>query len=203
MRIQKTKLTLNLLAGVLLLAFGQVALQAQFDSGSIVGEVHDATGAVLPGAAVSVVNKGTGATFTAVSGSAGQYEVPSLRTGTYKISASHSGFSTAVADNITVSVGERQHLDLTLQVGQSATTVEVSDVQLQIQTESSQRDQRLPGTIAGPAAGKPQLHRSARSGQRCPPGADPGHHHQQHKQPCARRRIQRQRPALRLQQLSA
>jgi len=145
MRTQKTKLTLNLLASVLLLAFGQSALQAQYDTGSFVGEIHDASGAVLPGATVTVVNKGTGATYTAISGSAGEYEVPSLRTGSYKISAANPGFGTAIADNITVSVGERQHIDLTLQVGQSATTVEVSDVALQLETESSQREQTVSG----------------------------------------------------------
>ncbi|HEX4758643.1 MAG TPA: TonB-dependent receptor [Terracidiphilus sp.] len=119
--------------------------QAQYDTGSLVGVVHDATGAVIPGATVSVVNKATGAVFTAVAGNEGEYEVPSLHTGIYKITATHSGFGTSVADNITVSVGGREKIDLTLQVGQSATTVEVSDVALQVQTESSQRDQTISG----------------------------------------------------------
>lgn len=136
---------LSIWAGALLLAFGQSALQAQFDTGSIVGQINDATGAALPGASVTVVNKGTGVSFTAVSGGAGEYEVPSLHTGIYKISAVHPGFSSAVADNITVSVGGRQHIDLTLQVGQTATTVQVSDVALQLQTESSQREQTVSG----------------------------------------------------------
>ena len=71
--------------------------------------------------------------------------MPSLHTGLYKITAEHTGFSTAVADSITVSIGEPQHIDLTLQVGQNATTVEVSGVALQIQTDSSQRDQVITG----------------------------------------------------------
>ncbi|HEY1648851.1 MAG TPA: TonB-dependent receptor [Terracidiphilus sp.] len=121
------------------------AVYAQYDTGSLVGVVHDSTGAVIPGATVSVVNKATGVVFTTVSGGAGEYEVPSLHTGNYKISAVHAGFSTAVADNITVSVGERQHIDLTLQVGQTATTVEVSDVALQLETESSEREQTVSG----------------------------------------------------------
>ena len=55
------------------------------------------------------------------------------------------GLRTAVADNILVSVGVRQHIDLTLKVGQTATTVEVSGVALQIDTESSERDQTVSG----------------------------------------------------------
>ena len=76
----------------------------------------------------------------------------------YKITAAHDGFSTAVADNITVSVGARQRLDLTLEVGKSATTVEVTDVALQLQTESSENGETVTGyqTAAFPA-GKPQL----------------------------------------------
>jgi len=121
------------------------AVYAQYDSGSLVGVVHDSTGAVIPGATISVTNKATGVAFNTTSGADGEYEVPSLHTGNYKISAARQGFSTAVADNILVSVGERQHIDLTLQVGQTATTVEVSDVALQLETESSEREQTVSG----------------------------------------------------------
>ena len=133
------------LAFFLCLSFSALKAHAQFDTGTIVGEIHDATGAALPGATVTVVNKATQASYAVVSGSAGQYEVPSLHTGNYKISSALAGFSSAVADNITVSVGVRQHIDLTLQVGQTATTVEVSDVALQLETESSQREQTVSG----------------------------------------------------------
>jgi hypothetical protein len=132
-------------------------LHAQYDTGSVLGEIHDATGAVLPGTTVTAVNKDTSVSFTAVTGDAGQYEIPSLRTGKYKITATHSGFSTAVADNITVSVGVRQRIALTLQVGQaSATTVEVSDVALQLETESSERGETVTGyqTEAFPLVGR-------------------------------------------------
>lgn len=145
MRIQIRKFTLSLWASALLLVLGQCALHAQYDTGSILGQIGDATGAALPGASITVENKSTGASFSAVSGSAGQYEIPSLHTGVYKITAALNGFSSAVADNITVSVGGRQHIDLTLQVGQTATTVQVSDVALQLQTESSQREQTISG----------------------------------------------------------
>ena len=132
-------------AGLFLLVFGQSKLHAQYDTGTLVGVIQDSTGAVIPGATVTVSNKATGAVFKTVSGAAGEYEVPSLHTGNYKITAEHDGFSTAVADDITVSVGARQRIVLTLAVGQSATTVEVTGVALQLETDSSERDQTVTG----------------------------------------------------------
>jgi hypothetical protein len=117
----------------------------QYDTGSIVGVIQDSTGAVVPGAMVNAVNTATGVVYTASSGSSGEYEIPNLHTGTYEITAEHAGFSSAVADNVLVSVGVRQHIDLTLKVGQTATTVEVSGVALQIDTESSERGQTVSG----------------------------------------------------------
>jgi hypothetical protein len=134
-----------LLTLALLFIFSANRAVAQYDTGTLVGVVHDATGAVIPGATVTVLNKATGVVSTVTSGTEGQYEAPSLHTGIYKITAEHNGFSTAVADNITVSVGERQHIDLTLQVGQTATTVEVSGVALQLETETSEREQTVSG----------------------------------------------------------
>ena len=145
MRMNRFFPFLSLWAGILLLAFSQLPLHAQYDSGSLVGVIQDSTGAVIPGATVTVVNKSTGAVYTTTSGSAGEYEAPSLHTGTYKITAERSGFNTAVADNILVSVGVRQHINLTLAVGQTATTVEVSGVALQLETESSEREQTVSG----------------------------------------------------------
>jgi hypothetical protein len=118
---------------------------AQYDTGSLIGVIQDSTGAVIPGVTVSAVNNATGVVYTGVSGSSGEYEIPNLHTGTYKVTAEHQGFSAAVANNVLVSVGVRQHIDLILKVGQTATTVEVSDVSLQVETEDSQRDQAITG----------------------------------------------------------
>ncbi len=118
---------------------------AQYDTGSVVGTIQDSSGAVVPGVSVNAVNKATGVVSVGVSGTSGEYEIPNLHTGTYKITAEHAGFSTAVADDVLVSVGVRQHIDLILKVGQTATTVEVSGVSLQIDTETSERDQTVSG----------------------------------------------------------
>lgn len=133
------------LAMALLLAISSPVAFAQFDTGSLVGVIQDSSGAVVGGATVSAVNKATGVVYTSVSVDSGEYEIPNLHTGMYKISSERAGFSTAVADNVLVSVGVRQHIDLILKVGQTATTVEVSDVSLQVDTEDSQREQTVSG----------------------------------------------------------
>jgi len=133
-----------LAAMLLVLSFARPAF-AQFDTGSVVGVIQDSSGAGVSGASVSAVNKATGVVYTGVSGGSGEYEIPNLHTGTYKVSAEHTGFSPAVADDLLVSVGVRQHIDLVLQVGQTSATVEVSDVALQLDTENSQRDQTISG----------------------------------------------------------
>jgi len=120
-------------------------LHAQYENGSLVGTIKDSTGAPIPGAAVTVVNTATSGSFTAKSDTSGNYEVPSLRVGNYTITASYTGFASAVANNITISVGSRARIDLVLKVGSTQTTVEVSGVALQLETDSSQRGQNISG----------------------------------------------------------
>ena len=191
------------LALALLLMLPSGTAFAQYDTGSIVGVIQDSTGAVIPGATVSAVNVATGVSYTGVSGSSGEYEVPNLHTGTYKVTCEHPGFSTAVADNVLVSVGVRQHIDLTLKVGQTATTVEVSDVALQLETEASQREQTVSGyqTEALPLVSR-NFSDFLAARHRFAAGAD-GSNHQFHLEPGARGRLQRQRPAQHVQQLPA
>ncbi len=122
-----------------------LSASAQYENGSLVGTIRDASGATVAGASVTVTNTATGIENKATSNSSGDWEVPSLRAGVYRVTAAMSGFNTAVADNVTLSVGSRQRIDLTLQVGQANETVEVSDVHLQLETESSQRGQVITG----------------------------------------------------------
>ncbi len=116
-------------------------LYAQYENGSLVGTIRDATGAAVSGAAVTITNNATAVTAKATTNAEGDYEFPSVHVGVYTISAGASGFTDAVANNIAVSVGGRQRIDLSLRVGGTETTVEVSDVALQIETETSERGQ--------------------------------------------------------------
>jgi hypothetical protein len=116
---------------------------AQYEDGSLLGTIRDASGAVVSGGTVSATNTATGINAVVTTSGEGDYEFPSLRLGVYTIAATAKGFAQAVAENITISVGSRQRIDLKLVPGQAQTTVEVSDVALQLETESSQRGQNI------------------------------------------------------------
>jgi Carboxypeptidase regulatory-like domain/TonB dependent receptor len=131
------------LAATFLFFFLVGQVHGQYDNGSLVGTIRDSSGAAVPGAVVTITNTATAVTAKATTNGSGDYEVPSLRVGVYNISASAPGFSDAVAKNITISVGGRERIDLGLQVGATSTSVEVTDVALQIETESSQRGQTI------------------------------------------------------------
>ncbi len=134
---------LPLLIAAFALFFLCTNLQAQYENGSLTGTIRDSSGATIPGATVKLTNNGTSNVSETKTNATGDYEFPSLRVGVYSISASAPSFSDAVAQNITVSVGNRQHIDLTLKVGTTETTVEVTDVALQIETETSERGQNI------------------------------------------------------------
>ncbi len=120
-----------------------VASLAQYENGSVVGTIRDASGAAVARAQITVVNTATGVSSQTDADSDGNYDVPQLRVGVYTITASAPGFSKAVADKITISVGNRQRIDLSLAIGGNETTVQVTDVAIQPETESSQRDQTI------------------------------------------------------------
>ena len=135
-------ISLCLLAGLLFILGANVA-NAQFEDGSLVGTIHDPSGAIIPGATVSATNIATGIVAKTTSTDSGDYEFPSLRVGVYTVKAEANGFSVAVAENISVSVAGRTRIDLALKVGGSESTVEVTGVSLALETETSERGQNI------------------------------------------------------------
>ena len=127
-----------------LLAMATPAL-AQFETASIVGTVKDVTGAVVPGAKVTLTNTATGVTAERVSDTNGNYEFFTVRIGSYLITAEKTGFSIALVDNVQATVGARQRVDLSMAVGQLTETVQVSSRVILLQTDSSDRSQVITG----------------------------------------------------------
>ncbi len=78
------------------IAFGQV------DSGSINGTVTDSTGAVVPGAQVTLVNTDQGITLQTHSGASGGYTFSPVRIGHYTITVTAKGFAKTTQTNLTV-----------------------------------------------------------------------------------------------------
>jgi hypothetical protein len=122
---------------VLLLLLATTVAFGQTDRGSIRGTVFDPSGAVVPGASVTVTNTATGVAAAAISTGAGTYNVPALQSGTYNIEVKQAGFKNLVRENITVSAGNVTGLDLTLALGNTAETVVVTAEAPLLQTETA------------------------------------------------------------------
>src|SRR5436309_2027481 len=115
---------LAMTVGAMLL--GVRPLYAQVDTGTILGTVTDASGAVIHGANVTLKNEGTNATLSTSTGSDGTYKFSPVRIGSYKLSASLQGFQTVTQRGVTVNVGTDVVADFTLRPGNVAQTVEVT-----------------------------------------------------------------------------
>ena len=115
-------LMLVALAATLGIAPGAAAQDAR---GTIVGRVADATGAVIPGADIRVTNTATGVTITAKSNESGNFVLPYLLPGTYSLSIESTGFKKFVNDAVQVRISDTVEVNVQLQVGSVAETVEV------------------------------------------------------------------------------
>ena len=101
------------------LSWGQQA------TGTITGTITDPQNAVVPGATVEIRNVATNAAFETKSNDAGFYNAPNLPVGEYTVSASANGFKRAVRTGVGLQVGQNAQINITLDVGQVAETVEV------------------------------------------------------------------------------
>jgi hypothetical protein len=110
---------------------------AQTDRGVITGTVKDASGAVVPGAQVTAVQTNTNARFRTSSTTSGDFTVPSLPVGTFRVRVETNGFKTYIADNIVVGAGATVLLNVALEVGTSQQTIEVSANAQMLQAESA------------------------------------------------------------------
>lgn len=121
------------LAGILLLC----DLNGQSITGSITGVVTDSTGALVPGAEIAVVNLGTSARSTAKSDGTGNYSIPLLPRGDYRLEATASGFKKYVRDGIVLQVQQTARIDLQLVVGEVAESILVTADAARLETENA------------------------------------------------------------------
>jgi len=118
---------------------------AQFETASVVGTIRDTSGAVVPGAKVTLTNTGTGVSVVRTSNGEGTYEFVTVKSGTYVVTAEQTGFSIALIDNVQVQVGARLRVDLQMAVGQISERLEVTAQSPLIETDSSSRSQVITG----------------------------------------------------------
>jgi Carboxypeptidase regulatory-like domain len=93
---------------------------------AIVGQVTDSSGASVPSASVTIVNRETGLTRSAKTDDTGRFNFPQLKPGTYSVKVEAQGFEPHQHDNVVASLGQRQTVDFALKVAQFGQTVEVS-----------------------------------------------------------------------------
>jgi hypothetical protein len=121
-----------------LLAAGSVSgLLAQGDRGVITGTVTDATGAIVPGAQIAIVEASTNSSYKTASSTAGDYTVPNLPVGAYQVKVDVQGFKSFVADRVMVNPGGETRLDIKLEIGTAQQTVEVTASAQVVQTENA------------------------------------------------------------------
>src|SRR5438309_496554 len=110
---------------------------AQVTGATLSGTITDPSGGVIPNAQVSARNTATGVTREMTADTAGFYSLPNLLPGSYEVTVTSSGFSTARQSNLTLAVGAEQQLNFSLKVGQTSQTVEVTEAVPLVQTTSS------------------------------------------------------------------
>src|SRR6201995_2477245 len=110
---------------------------AQTDQGAITGTVTDNTGAIVPGAQVTLSATDTGLTLRSKSNGSGNFTFSPIKIGNYSVSASASGFQTTTRKNIQVDVQQRLQVNLALTPGQVSQTVTVTGAVELLQTQSS------------------------------------------------------------------
>jgi hypothetical protein len=135
---------LSALALVCLTLISSISLLSQTTTGRILGNVSDQSGAAVAGAAVTVTDVQRGTTRTTVTGDSGDYTVPNLQPGVYKVHAEAKGFKTVERPNISIEVGQDIRVDLALPPGQVSETIVVTDEIPLVNTTSA----TLGGTLS-------------------------------------------------------
>ena len=132
----RTKRELLVRLTLLALVFA-IQLLAQGDRGTITGTVRDASGAVVPGAPVTAIQRNTNASYKTTTSTAGDFTVPSLPVGTYQVRVEKQGFKTHITGNVVITPGDTVRVDVPLEVGQAQQSVEVTAAAQLVQSENA------------------------------------------------------------------
>ncbi|HYO80800.1 MAG TPA: carboxypeptidase-like regulatory domain-containing protein [Bryobacteraceae bacterium] len=124
-----------ILAGFPALTFGQVS------TATVLGTVTDPAGAVVPGAAIALVNLQTGVEIRSLTNDTGNYRIQNIQVGTYSLSVSADGFSTKRVDQLTLTVNQTSTLDFSLALGAVAETVKVEASGVEVQSSTAELGQ--------------------------------------------------------------
>jgi len=122
---------------MIVLAIGSVWLLGQGTTSRVVGTVTDPTGAVVPGAQVTLTNEDNGVAFHTTTTQAGTYVFEAIQAGSYRLDITAAGFKRFTSPGNRVVVAEPTTANAKLEVGANAETVEVSGAAEVVQTSTS------------------------------------------------------------------
>ena len=113
------------------------SLYAQIDTGSIQGTITDQTGAVVPGAKVTLTNEGTNLAITTTTGPDGTYIFTPVKIGNYNLTAEAPGFQKVTQSHLSLSIDQQLVVDLSLKPGAVSQTVEVTSAPPLLQSQTA------------------------------------------------------------------
>ena len=125
------------LGTVLVLLLGTGIVLAQVESGTIVGTVRDASGAIVASAQVTAVNTETNITYRGRTSDVGEYVFTQLRSGTYTVTVEHAGFKKAMQAAFKLDVNQVARVDITLVIGSIQEEVVVTAAEPLVESETS------------------------------------------------------------------
>ncbi|MDX2153745.1 MAG: carboxypeptidase regulatory-like domain-containing protein [Bryobacteraceae bacterium] len=134
--------TLTVLSALLLLA---LALPAQDFRGSITGRVNDASGAVVPDAQVTATDVEKGLVTRTRTTATGDYLLPSLAPGAYRLEVEMKGFKKYVREGIILAIQERPTIDVALETGDVANSVTITADASQLEVSTASRGEIISG----------------------------------------------------------
>jgi hypothetical protein len=137
--------TIRTFLSIFLLSLLPAAAAAQFETAAVVGTTRDRSGASVADATMTLTNVRTGISATSRTDASGHFEFFNVRIGQYLLTAEKAGFSLAMASDVNVSIGARQRVDLTLEVGAVSETVTVEGAATLLETDTSERGQLIRG----------------------------------------------------------
>ena len=114
-------------------------------TGQLTGSITDQGGAVVPDATVTVVQNGTGETRTATTSADGNYTIPNLAVGTYRLTVTKDGFKESAVSSVNINVSNVTRQNVALEIGQLSEVVEITADQIQVQTQTGSVGEIISG----------------------------------------------------------
>src|SRR5258706_2066077 len=127
---------------------------SQATDGNLVGTITDASGPTVPDAQVKITNRATNIQTSTMSNATGEYRFNNIPVGTYDLSVTATGFGTMTQKGVAIELNKTATVNVSIQVGAIAQTVDVSEAAVAIDTTTAQvqsgftaqQAQQLPAT---------------------------------------------------------